>query len=43
VGTYGAFGSVGKTRYEIIFSATNDVKLSKNTEWKEFNFKCKPG
>ena len=42
VNTYGAFGSVGRQRDEIIFEGTRD-ELSANTQWKEYAFKCKPG
>ena len=37
VGAYGAFGSVTKERYEII------VEGEKNGEWKEYEFRGKPG
>jgi hypothetical protein len=37
VGAYGAFGSVTKERYEIV------VEGEKNGEWKEYEFKGKPG
>ncbi|MDZ7691483.1 MAG: lipase maturation factor family protein [Balneolaceae bacterium] len=43
VNTYGAFGSVTKTRYEIIIEGTNDRQISPQTEWKEYEFKGKPG
>ncbi len=38
VNTYGAFGSVGETRNEIVFEGTAD-----GTTWKEYEFPCKPG
>merc|ERR1719354_1551957 len=38
VKTYGAFGSVGKTRNEVIISASHDGE-----EWMEFEFPAKPG
>merc|ERR1719483_871709 len=38
VNTYGAFGSVGKTRNEVIISASHDGE-----EWIEFEFPAKPG
>jgi hypothetical protein len=41
--TYGAFGSVGRVRYEIILEGTSDDQLTANTEWKEFEFLAKPG
>jgi hypothetical protein len=43
VNTYGAFGSVGKERYEIIFEGTDDAVISGDTKWKEYEFKAKPG
>ena len=43
VNTYGAFGSVGKERYEIIFEGTTDALISGDTKWKEYEFKAKPG
>ena len=42
VNTYGAFGSVGDTRPELVFSGTQDEELGSETEWKEYDFKCKP-
>eukprot|EP00804_Cyclotella_cryptica_P017944 CCRYP_001300-RA/>CCRYP_001300-RA protein AED:0.02 eAED:0.02 QI:0/1/0.5/1/1/1/2/260/680 len=38
VNSYGAFGSVGKARYEPIVSLSND-----GTNWTELEFPCKPG
>jgi len=43
VNTYGAFGSVGKERYEIIFEGTDDALISGDTKWKEYEFTAKPG
>ena len=37
IGAYGAFGSVTKERYEIV------VAGERNGEWKEYEFKGKPG
>jgi Lipase maturation factor len=42
VNSYGAFGSVGKTRNEIIFEGTRD-ELGPNATWLPYEFKCKPG
>ena len=42
VNTYGAFGSVGKIRDEIIFEGTDSLFIS-GAEWKEYEFKAKPG
>lgn len=38
VNTYGAFGSVGKARYEPIISISDDMK-----DWTELELPCKPG
>ena len=41
VNTYGAFGSVGRERLELVFygrSGSDD-----GTTWREYEFKCKPG
>ena len=43
VNTYGAFGSVGKVRPEIVFEGTDEATLTADTRWKEYEFKCKPG
>ena len=43
VNTYGAFGSVGKQRPELVFEGTHDELLTPDTEWKAYEFKCKPG
>jgi hypothetical protein len=43
VNTYGAFGSVGRTRDEIIFEGTTDAAPDEHTQWKAYEFPCKPG
>ena len=43
VNTYGAFGSVGKERYEIVMEGTEDRAITPATEWREYGFKAKPG
>lgn len=43
VNTYGAFGSVGQVRMEIVFEGTDDDILTEHTHWKEYEFKAKPG
>ena len=43
VNTYGAFGNVGRERYEIVMEGTSDRLLSFHSEWKEYRFKAKPG
>ncbi|WP_138429765.1 lipase maturation factor family protein [Fodinibius saliphilus] len=41
VNTYGAFGGVTKTRYEIIIEGTTDDKIDIDTQWQEYKFKGK--
>ncbi|WP_213574756.1 lipase maturation factor family protein [Rhodococcus sp. USK13] len=43
VNTYGAFGSVTKVRYEVIVEGTSDSAITAQSEWKEYEFKGKPG
>jgi hypothetical protein len=43
VNAYGAFGSVGRTRYELVIEGTADRVLTPATEWREYGFKAKPG
>ena len=43
VNTYGAFGSVTKKRYEVIIEGTADLDPTATSEWKEYEFKAKPG
>jgi hypothetical protein len=43
VNTYGAFGTVGRERDEIIFEGTEDSVITGDTNWKEYEFKAKPG
>jgi hypothetical protein len=42
VNTYGAFGSVGQERNEIIFEGSDDAVVTPETQWKAYEFKCKP-
>ena len=43
VNTYGAFGSVTRTRGEIVIEGTSDTELTAQTKWREYAFKGKPG
>jgi hypothetical protein len=43
VNTYGAFGSVGRQRREIVFEGTDEAQLTEATRWRPYEFKCKPG
>jgi hypothetical protein len=43
VGTYGAFGSVTKERFEVVIEGTVEPVLTPQTVWREYEFKGKPG
>jgi len=43
VNTYGAFGSITKTRYEIVVEGTGDAVPNAASVWREYEFKGKPG
>ncbi len=43
VNTYGAFGTVGRVRDEIVIEGTSDPEVGPDTEWREYGFKGKPG
>jgi hypothetical protein len=43
VGTYGAFGSISRTRSEVVIEGTDDPVLTPATVWREYEFKAKPG
>lgn len=43
VNTYGAFGTVTRTRREVIVEGTSDAVVTPATEWREYEFKGKPG
>ena len=43
VNTYGAFGSVGQRRSEVIIEGTSDAVITDTTQWHPYEFKCKPG
>ena len=42
VNTYGAFGSVGRERFEIVLEGTADTEPMDGARWTEYQFKCKP-
>lgn len=42
VGSYGAFGSITRPRYEVIVEGTKD-ELTSSTIWREYEFIGKPG
>ena len=43
VGSYGAFGSITKERYEVVIEGTEDAVLTPQTKWLEYEFQGKPG
>ena len=43
VNTYGAFGTIGRTRREVVIEGTDEPEVSDETVWKEYEFKGKPG
>lgn len=42
VNTYGAFGSVGRNRPELIVKGTRDLNPSNQSDWETYEFKGKP-
>jgi hypothetical protein len=42
VNTYGAFGSVGRDRLQLVFEATDDPAPGPDTRWRAYRFKCQP-
>ncbi len=42
-GSYGAFGSITRPRYEVIVEGTNDQMITEGTKWREYVFFGKPG
>jgi hypothetical protein len=42
VNTYGAFGSIGRERYEVVIEGTRDEHLTSDTVWSEYEFRGKP-
>ncbi|PQM46164.1 hypothetical protein C1Y40_03666 [Mycobacterium talmoniae] len=43
VNTYGAFGTVGRVRREVILEGTDEAEITDQTVWREYEFKGKPG
>ncbi|MBI1970575.1 lipase maturation factor family protein [Candidatus Woesearchaeota archaeon] len=43
VNTYGAFGTVGRQRHELIIEGTADKTVTEKTAWKEYEIPYKPG
>ncbi len=42
VNTYGAFGSVGRERNQLVFEGTEDEVVGDQTRWHPYAFKCQP-
>jgi hypothetical protein len=43
VGTYGAFGSVTRQRYEVVVEGTDASEPTHDAHWREYEFRGKPG
>jgi hypothetical protein len=43
VNSYGAFGSITRTRYEIVVEGTDAADLGTDVAWREYGFRGKPG
>src|SRR5215469_11138214 len=43
VGTYGAFGSITRTRYEVVVEGSDASFPGPSAEWREYEFRGKPG
>ncbi|MBS9532747.1 lipase maturation factor family protein [Mycobacterium sp. M1] len=43
VNSYGAFGTVGRRRREVVIEGTDEADLTGQTVWREYEFKGKPG
>ena len=41
--TYGAFGSIGRVRLEVVMQGTDESAITEDTVWKDYEFKGKPG
>jgi len=43
INTYGAFGSVGRERDQLVFEGTADAEITDATTWRAYEWKCQPG
>lgn len=42
VNTYGAFGSIGQKRFELVVEGTQDEVITEQSVWQEYEFRAKP-
>src|SRR5207237_548235 len=40
--TYGAFGTIGRERYEVVMEGTSEERITPDTVWFEYEFRGKP-
>ncbi|MET7485372.1 lipase maturation factor family protein [Streptomyces sp. NPDC005538] len=43
VNTYGAFGTIGRIRHEVVVEGTTDAVPREGSDWREYEFRGKPG
>ncbi|MFF3763758.1 lipase maturation factor family protein [Streptomyces sp. NPDC001922] len=43
VNTYGAFGTISRTRREVVVEGTDEPEVTRATVWREYEFRGKPG
>ena len=43
VNSYGAFGTVGRVRHEVVLEGTTDAVPREDSDWREYEFRGKPG
>ncbi len=43
VGSYGAFGTVSRERYEVVLEGTSAEVIDESTVWQAYELPCKPG
>jgi hypothetical protein len=43
VNTYGAFGTVGRVRDQLVVEGTDEAVVTDQTRWRAYGFRCQPG
>ncbi|WFB11023.1 lipase maturation factor family protein [Streptomyces sp. LX-29] len=43
VNAYGAFGSISRSRFEVVIEGTDEAVVTQDTVWREYEFRGKPG